>query len=101
MVLAPPGPLDAFGKALWTRVVTQYAFDDPGSVEVLFQACSCRSRAEKCRKLINRTGEMLGARAHPLIREELANRAACVRLLARLGLDLEPVHPTPGRPAGS
>jgi hypothetical protein len=31
-------------------------------------------------------------RSHPLLRDELQNRALTARLLGKLGLDLEPVH---------
>ena len=74
--LEPPSALDAVGRALWSEVTRLYAFDDPGSIEVLFQACACRSRAERCRKLIDQQGEMIatrtGLRGHPLLRDEIA-----------------------------
>jgi hypothetical protein len=37
-------------------------------------------------------------REHPLIPHELAARAFAVRALAKLGLDLEPMRTSPGRP---
>ena len=40
-----------------------------------------------------------GTRSHPLLRDELNNRALTARLIGRLGLDLEPVR-SPGRPGG-
>jgi hypothetical protein len=39
-----------------------------------------------------------GPRAHPALKELLATRSFVVRTLARLGLDVEPVRSTPGRP---
>jgi hypothetical protein len=100
----PPGQLDQVGMALWISIASQYEFDDPGSIEILHQACLCRQRAERCRKLIDQQGEMLisrtGPRSHPLLRDELQNRALCARLIQRLGLDLEPIHDRPGRPSG-
>jgi hypothetical protein len=101
----PPGELDPVGRALWVEVTHQYAFDDAGSIEILYQACLCRSRAERCRKLIDEQGEMIvtkaGLRSHPLLRDELQNRALCARLIGKLGMDLEPIRSTPGRPSGS
>jgi hypothetical protein len=48
-------------------------------------------------------GEMITSRglvrSHPLLRDELANRAFAVRAIQRLGLDLEPVKAI-GRPPG-
>lgn len=102
--LPPPGHLDAFGVEFWSRVTGQYDFDDPASLELLAQCCSARSRAERCRRIIDADGELLQVgklvRAHPLIREEIQSRALCARLLRLLGLDLEPVRSGPGRPAG-
>jgi hypothetical protein len=40
-------------------------------------------------------------RSHPLLRDELGFRSFAVRTLAKLGLDLEPLHDRPGRPSGS
>jgi hypothetical protein len=85
--------------------VRDYEFSDPGSIEVLAQACASLDRAELCAEEIARDGQMLrsktGVRSNPLLREELANRAFCVRALSKLGLDLEPLHDRPGRPSGS
>ena len=77
--------------------------NDPGSVEILFQACASADRAERCRAIIDQDGELVrtkaGTRSHPLLRDELNNRALTARLIGRLGLDLEPVR-SPGRPGG-
>ena len=100
----PPTKLGATGMVLWRSVVESYAFHDPGSVETLHQCCLAADRAQACREIIDRDGEMLktkaGVRAHPLLREELNNRMFVTRSLQRLGLDLEPVRAGPGRPAG-
>jgi hypothetical protein len=98
-----PASLDKIGAELWVDVTTTYEFSDPGSYAILEEACLCRQRAERCRVIIDRDGELLfgktGVRSHPLWRDELANRALCARLLSRLGLDLEPLHDRPGRPS--
>jgi hypothetical protein len=100
----PPGTLGSFGLDLWRSVVTAYEFSDAGSYQVLYQACAACDRAESCRAQIDQDGEMLRVgktvRSHPLLRDELANRAFLCRALARLGLDLEPVRSGPGRPPG-
>jgi hypothetical protein len=102
--LPPPDGLGATGTALWRKITTLYAFDDPGSVETLFQACAAADRAEACREAIESDGVLIrtkaGVRDHPLIKHELAARAFTVRSLARLGLDLEPVRDRVGRPGG-
>jgi hypothetical protein len=100
---APPGKLGETGMTLWRAVTTNYAFDDPGSVEILFQACAAAERAETCRRIVDQDGELIrtqaGTRSHPLLRDELNNRTFVVRALGKLGLDLEPVRAM-GRPPG-
>jgi len=38
----PPDHLDAVGAALWIEVCSVFEFNDPGSYEVLAQACAAR-----------------------------------------------------------
>jgi hypothetical protein len=99
----PPGKLGETGMALWRAVVANYEFDDPGSTEILFQACAAADRAETCRRIVDQDGELIrtkvGTRSHPLLRDELNNRTFVVRALGKLGLDLEPVRGM-GRPPG-
>jgi hypothetical protein len=99
----PPTNLDATGRALWDEVTSVFAWDDPGNYRVLEQCCFALQRAERCRAVIDDQGEMLmvrgQVRSHPLLRDELQNRAFVVRSLAKLGLDLEPLR-SPGRPPG-
>jgi hypothetical protein len=100
----PPRQLGSHGKKLWDAITSQYEFSDPGSVEILAQACGAVDRSEACRAQIETDGLLLrgktGATAHPLLRDELANRQFAVRALSKLGLDLEPLHDRPGMPSG-
>ena len=41
-----------------------------------------------------------GAKAHPLLKEELSARSFVARTISRLGLNFEPLRSGPGRPAG-
>ena len=79
---APPGKLGETGLALWRSVVESYEFSDPGSTQILYQACRSADRAEACREIIDTDGELMrtktGARSHPLLRDELNNRR-CAR----------------------
>jgi hypothetical protein len=102
--LPPPDGLDATGARLWSDICASFEWDDPSAYRVLLEACFAIQRAERCRKLIDEQGEVIrtkaGPRSHPLLRDETASRALGCRLLQRLGTDLEPLHPSRGRPPG-
>ena len=87
--------------ALWDRVQGEYGITDTGGIEILAQICAALDRACSLREAINRDGEVVVIKgvpkAHPALRDELANRAFVVRGLERLGLNIEPIKP-PGRP---
>jgi hypothetical protein len=97
----PPRKLGKDGVALWHAIMAEYAIDDAGGVAVLLLACEALDRAQACRQQIDRDGLVLrtraGARDHPALKHELANRAFVVRTLHRLGLDVEAIKPI-GRP---
>jgi hypothetical protein len=101
---APPPPrnLGPHGLALWNRVQREYQILDSGGVELLCLACQALDRAESLSEAIAAEGQTVstrsGVRAHPALRDELANRAFITRALAKLGIATEPVK-APGRPA--
>ena len=101
----PPRPLGTHGMALWQRITDDFDISDAGAIELLTLACQALDRAESCREQIDATGEISTVngqpgRAHPLLRDELANRAFVTKALERLGLTTEPTKAV-GRPAGS
>ena len=80
----------------------EYAIEDAGGIEMLAQACQALDRAEALREEIDQRwrGDP-GARYvrdHPALKHELACRSFVVRTLSRLGLNVEPVRPSAGRP---
>jgi P27 family predicted phage terminase small subunit len=99
----PPAHLAAAGRDLWARVVGMFDLD-PHHVPVLLAACEARDRAESCRQRIKREGATFTdrwgqPRPHPLLTVERDARAAMVRCLHGLGLDV--VAPgAVGRPPG-
>ena len=97
----PPRPLGRYGAELWRSIASEYSFDDTPGREILYHACAALDRAEDCAAQIAIDGPVLrtksGIREHPALRCELASRSFCVRTLARLGLDYEPVKAV-GRP---
>jgi hypothetical protein len=84
-------------------IQSEYAISDGGGVEVLMQACHALDRAEQSAAAIDNDGPIVmtksGVREHPLLKNELANRAFCVRCLQKLGLNFEQVKNV-GRPPG-
>ena len=72
-----------------------------GRVEILCLAAQALDRAESLSAAILEEGQTIrnraGVRAHPLLRDEVANRALIARLLSKLGINVEPVKPV-GRP---
>lgn len=104
-LLRPPADLGEHGAELWRTIQEQYRIDDAGGLAMLKLACESADRAQKCKQQIDKDGEVVrgrtGVRDHPLLRHELAARSFTVRTLLRLGLDVEPLHGRPGRPAGT
>jgi hypothetical protein len=98
----PPPNLEEAGKNLWNRITGAYDISDEGGRELLRQCCYAADRAESLRRQIDEAGELLitrsGLREHPGLRHELAARAFICRTLSRLGLDVEPLRSTAGRP---
>lgn len=91
------------GLSLWKRVMSEYAIEDCGGIELLALACQALDRAESLRKQIDQDGEVIRARgmikSHPSLRDELQNRAFVAKTLTNLGLNYEAIKPV-GRPGG-
>src|SRR5215471_8985287 len=101
----PPRPLGDHGMALWRSITDDFDISDAAAIELLTLACQALDRAEACRVRIDADGEISTVngqpgRAHPLLRDELANKAFVTKALERLGLTTEPTKAV-GRPAGS
>lgn len=101
---APPRTLGHHGANLWHRIMTEYDIADAGGRELLALACQQLDRAEALKAQIDAEGEVIqtrnGPKDHPALRHELAARAFIAKTLHRLGLNFEPVRPSPGRPSG-
>jgi hypothetical protein len=84
------------------RRLSIYGIVDCGGLEILCIACEATDRIHSLAEAIAEDGPVVrtrsGVRAHPALRDELANRALVARLLSKLGINVEPIK-TPGRPA--
>jgi hypothetical protein len=98
----PPATLGPSGCVLWRSILAQYDIADSGGLSILEQACSAADIAAECASARAEHGPLIrtanGPKDHPLLRHELAARALIGRLLARLNLDVEPLHAHSGRP---
>jgi len=101
---APPRSLGEHGSSLWNRIMAEYDIADAGGRELLALACQQLDRAEALKAQIDAEGEVIqtrnGPKDHPALRHELAARAFIAKTLHRLGLNVEPLRPNPGRPGG-
>jgi hypothetical protein len=104
-VPAPPAHLGPDGLELWRGVQHEYSIDDPAGLELLRQAAECADRIASVRRQIDEQGEMLTIRGvprvHPLCQVERDQRAALVRCLKNLNLDLEPLKARGRQPGAS
>jgi hypothetical protein len=102
--IAPPAHLGEDGLALWQGIQRDYRIDDPAGLELLRQAAEASDRIASVRRQIDERGELLIVkgmpRVKPLCAVERDQRAALVRCLRNLNLDLEPLRDGPGRPPG-
>jgi len=101
-VIEPPATLGSSGAKLWRSIQAQYDIRDAGGLAILEDACASRNNADQMTAIIAEEGRMIrcktGFKEHPLIRHETAARGLTAKLLRSLGLDVEPLRPSPGRP---
>ena len=100
----PPKHLGEAGRELWSTIQAPYQIDDPGGLALLRAAAEAADRVASCRRQLDEQGEVIVIkgipRAHPAAAIERDSRAALIRALKELHLDLEPLRDRPGRPAG-
>ena len=92
----PPKHLQAAGRRLWKRVVTDYSLE-PWQLEVLAAAAEAADRMTMAREKLDQDGlivehEKFGIRAHPCIAIERDSRTAMLRALRELSLDAEVIE---------
>jgi hypothetical protein len=101
---APPAHLGEAGRELWTSIQASYRITDPGGRALLGTAAEAADRIASVRAQIDEQGELLTIRGiprvNPLCAVERDARAALIRALKELHLDLEPLRDKPGRPEG-
>jgi hypothetical protein len=103
-IVSPPRQLGPHGMSLWNGILAEFDVRDRAGLELLAHAAACLDRAESLAEEIAADGAVIrtrsGVRSHPSIKDEIQARTACVRILEKLGVTLEPLRPGPGRPPG-
>src|SRR5262245_56354109 len=101
---APPRTLGHHGTNLWNRITTEYNIADAGGRELQALACQQLDRAQALKAQNHAEAAVVqtrnGPKDHPALRHELQARAFIAKPLLRLGLNVEPLRPSPGRPSG-
>jgi len=99
-----PAHLADAGRELWSSIMEEYRIGDAGGRALLRTAAEAADRVASCRVLLDTEGEVIRIRgvprAHPAAAIERDARAALIRALKELHLDIEPLRDAPGRPAG-
>jgi hypothetical protein len=97
----PPKKLAKSGTSLWREVQAEFAIEDVGGRELLFQCCQAKDRLERLQVRIDADGEIVrtpsGPKLHPAVAEERALRGFIVRTLTKLGITVEALKSV-GRP---
>jgi hypothetical protein len=99
----PPRQLGPSGRQFWDDILREFTIEDRAGLELLCLAWERLDRAADLAERIEAEGSTIrtkgGVRVHPAIRDELACRAFTAKVIERLGLNLEAVRPSVGRPA--
>lgn len=96
-----PKQLSAEARSFWRKIVSGWELDDAGLL-ILQSACECLDRVRQAQDLITREGITVADRfgqvkQHPATLVERDGKAALLRHLKALNLDIEPLN-TIGRP---
>ena len=100
----PPKHLSTEARALWRAITADYDLD-AAALAILGGALEAFDRMREAQGLLKADGLVVVDRfnqqkPHPAVSIERDSRQAVLRGLTALGLDLEPIHDGPGRPAG-
>lgn len=102
-----PSHLSKNAKAWWKKILDQYDLPQE-SLIILQSGMEAFDRSEQARDQIEVHGVVIESvskhgkllRANPAVAIENDAKRVMLACFKQLGLDLEPLNPTPGRPAG-
>ena len=103
----PPAPkqLSAEAKGWWRKILECWDLDD-AALLILESGLEALDRMRQAQVILAKEGitieDRFGqAKQHPATLVERDAKATLLRHVKALGIDLEPLHDGPGRPAGS
>lgn len=102
MTATAPKHLDPDTRRWWRSVVSEFVMESH-HLRLLQAACEAWDRYQQARQTLATEGPIVFDRfgqacTHPAIAIERDSRAAFLRLVKALDLDVEPPRPGPGRP---
>jgi P27 family predicted phage terminase small subunit len=100
----PPANLTREAKAWWRRIVERWELDEH-CLLLLGNALEALGPMREAQKILSEEGRMVEDRfgqkkEHPMVATELAYKATLLQNIKAIGLDLEPLNDTAGRPPG-
>lgn len=101
----PPKTLSKDAKRLWRTLTAEYGIEDAGGLAILTAGLEAYDRAREAKALLDAEGPVVVDRwqqrkPHPAAAIERDSRAQWLGAIKQLCLDVEPLHPGPGRPPG-
>src|SRR5687768_1007839 len=102
--MSPPLHLSAEAKKMYATLASDYAIEDSAGLTILGTACEAFDSMRAAQAAMKKTGRFYTdgkgiVRQHPGATAERDARTSMLRALKALNLDLEPLHPRPGRPS--
>ena len=91
--VAAPKHLAQTERELWDRITRAFSVGDPGSQELLLQACEARGRAREARLILAKDGYTYkdhkgNLRAHPCVAMERTSQQSFLAAMRLLRLDI-------------
>lgn len=102
---AAPAGLSAEARRLWKDIQSEYQIDDAGGLRLLRTCCEALDQMRRAEAAVKAEGATYrdrygGLKPHPLLGTVRDSRAAMMKSMQLMNLDLEPLRSGPGRPPG-
>ena len=101
----PPKELSLEARRFWSKVVEEFAVNDPAGRMIIATACEAFERMRQAQEILSREGLTVTDRygqvkPHPCASIERDSRSSMLSALKALRLDVEPLNARPGAQPG-